>query len=281
MTPEAAGAALAPRLPPAAEEEWERLRELLSVIDGPWFGFAFSSDVGAIGVLEERARNLLRGRARRLDLRRPTEPASLAGVVDQLLVSPAPSSTCVWVEALRAGRGTEGRTWEAAWEDVARGANQVRDRLRRACPGGLVFVAPASLKPRFRDLAPDLWSQRMLVLEVEGGASVDSTAPLGPATADAPSPLRPARAVLLPDATDDERRALRAARQNGLSAASPRARRRRSPSSTRTRCWWRAARRRSPTRCSRSSPASPTGSVRSPSARPRRHHSWRPVATRP
>jgi hypothetical protein len=46
-------------------------------------------------------------------------------------------------------------------------ANERRERIFRHLSGGLVFAAPPEIKPRVRNAAPDLWSLRSLVLELD------------------------------------------------------------------------------------------------------------------
>src|SRR5439155_26283964 len=65
------------------------------------------------------------------------------------------------------GSGTAPGPWTAAWDDFLLRVNERRDALRRHLKGGLVLAAPPDIKARARDAAPDLWSVRSLVLEIQ------------------------------------------------------------------------------------------------------------------
>jgi tetratricopeptide (TPR) repeat protein len=155
---------------------WDRLASHLDWSKGPTVSFVFADDAGAVTRLRDRAVGLVEQRGAKSRILRPATPLALREVVRELLSSRR-KLDLVWLEALG-----DGRAWADAWNDVLVRLNERRERLRKALSGSLVLVAPVSLKARFRESAPDLWSIRALVLELPKPDPPQAQAPRGSTT---------------------------------------------------------------------------------------------------
>ncbi len=138
---------------PAAEEAWGLLRAHAEWADAAWFGWVFTVGLGEVEELRRRVDALPDGRA--------TSATVRFGDVDEALgrlFSPeCTNRRAVWV----VGDGTDSEPWERLHLRL----NERRERLRRHLAGGLLFVGRPDWKEPTRRAAPDLWSQRTVVLE--------------------------------------------------------------------------------------------------------------------
>lgn len=150
------------------ESEWTRLHAQLKLTGGFWLGFLFTASPVSSRDLADRTAEFLRFRARSMLLLRPEIPRDLTAVVRTLLDGEADEQGCVWVSAVRtdSSEGDAG-PWTRAWDDLLLRLNERRDALRRRLSGGLVLAAHTAVRARVRAAAPDLWSVRSLVLDLE------------------------------------------------------------------------------------------------------------------
>lgn len=177
-----------PSSPPNPEvaDAWAQLETHLAWTEGPWVGFVFTPSTAQARWLEERAHDVLSGRDRVL---RPRTPQDLRELLPRLLEPRPQPAALTWVEAVHTDAaglpGAAPGPWTEAWDWLMLRANERRGPLLGRIGGGLVFVAPPVFKPRFRQAAPDLWSIRALVLEIEAPAlAADQDPPDGPPTLD-------------------------------------------------------------------------------------------------
>ncbi len=151
------------------EPEWQRLRKQIDWSEGFWLGVLFTASPSMATAFRIRTHEVLSQLGQSFHLIRPTSPDELLGSLIQLFSDDSQAADCVWLEApetdLPPSAAEEVGSWTAAWETVLARLNERRDRLRRRLPGALILAAPSLLKPRFRNVAPDLWSVRALVLE--------------------------------------------------------------------------------------------------------------------
>jgi tetratricopeptide (TPR) repeat protein len=161
-----------PELGEAGEKHWTRLRAQIELAESFWLGFVFSPSPRSVIILRERAERLLRTQTQTLLLVRPSTPDELRSVLPMLLESPEPvRAGCTWIEAVREDSpGAPEQPWTRAWDELFLRMNERRDALRARLKGGLVFAAPPGIKPRVRDAAPDLWSVRSLVIDLDAMA---------------------------------------------------------------------------------------------------------------
>jgi tetratricopeptide (TPR) repeat protein len=155
------------RLGPKGEEAWQQLRQHTEWAEEFWLIFVFAPLGVGPKVLEERMSTLLQSNQVVLS---PDTPDELRELLPDLLKAPLTKTRCIWVEAVHrdiSARSIEDDAWAKAWDWFLLRANERREVLRSTLKGGLILVAPIALKSRFREAAPDLWSIRSLVLELD------------------------------------------------------------------------------------------------------------------
>ena len=167
------------------EDVWQQLRRQFELADGFWLGFVFCPSPRTVAVLRRRTGQILKFRAQRLRVIRPSSPDDFGSLLPALFEPESAQAGCVWIESIHTSSPTrhasESGDWTLAWDSFLLRANERRDALRRRLDGGLILAAPPEVKPRVRDAAPDLWSIRSLVLELRpssiassGGGNRDS-----------------------------------------------------------------------------------------------------------
>ena len=167
------------------EDVWQQLRRQFELADGFWLGFVFCPSPRTVAVLRRRTGQILKFRAQRLRVIRPSSPDDFGSLLPALFEPESAQAGCVWIESIHTSSPTrharESGDWTLAWDRFLLRANERRDALRRRLDGGLILAAPPEVKPRVRDAAPDLWSIRSLVLDLppssiasSGGVDRDS-----------------------------------------------------------------------------------------------------------
>ena len=146
------------------ERAWEDLCQHLEWAQGTWLVYVFTRSTVAARELEQRVHNHLELKGETDRVLRPRTPQQLRELLPRLLEGPARAVT--WVEAvhLDPGSSDDPGPWVEAWDWFLLRANERREALMKAVGGGLILAAPETLKHRFREAAPDLWSVRSLVL---------------------------------------------------------------------------------------------------------------------
>lgn len=185
---------------------WDRLLAQLEFAREPWFGFVFASSRRAVAELQDRAREALRWRARRVEVLPVATIEDLANASARAIPAVA-EVDLVWVDATTVVAGGRQEEWDAAWRRFAGSLNGQRDALLRKMAGGLVVSGPVAAKAVFRGAAPDLWSMRAIVIELANvrGAVTDDVADRQEPAA---SPVREASLSITPNGVDDVARQL-------------------------------------------------------------------------
>jgi tetratricopeptide (TPR) repeat protein len=99
---------------------------------------------------------------------RYSEPAELKTLTAQLMELEPPADTgAIWVEAVIPEAVKEYESWRDAWRVAVAVLNRYRNPLVRRFSVPLMFVGAPWLQVLLRDIAPDLWSVRTLVVRVE------------------------------------------------------------------------------------------------------------------
>ncbi len=154
----------------SGEEQWRRLRQQLELAGGCWLGFVFVPSPRQAAILRLRTEQLLRVHARTTKVLSPSSPDELGSLLPMLFTDDARDAGCSWIECVRSDPPTAEAglgPWASAWDNLLMRANERRERIFRHLSGGLVFAAPPEIKLRARNAAPDLWSVRSLVLELD------------------------------------------------------------------------------------------------------------------
>ncbi len=166
-------------LSPHDEEEWLRLRRQIQLEQGFWLGFVFALSSHEAKVFRQRVTLELSARDQNIEIYAPDTPEALTAALPWLLSPERRQAHFVWIESMSADAyGSSETPWALAWDWLFLRMNERREALRRHLPGALVIVAPPTVKPRLRDAAPDLWSIRSIVAELEGGTAGFPSAPL-------------------------------------------------------------------------------------------------------
>lgn len=79
----------------------------------------------------------------------------------------APDTGLVWMSAVVAEAEREYKSWVTAWRIGVSGLNQRRNPLIRHFDVPLIFVGAPWIQPVLREMSPDLWSIRALVVRIE------------------------------------------------------------------------------------------------------------------
>jgi tetratricopeptide (TPR) repeat protein len=135
------------------EAAWQSLRQHAEWAEGVWFGWVFVAAPVAVRELIERLDGLPSAKGPSLVL--PLESAE--ATIERLFSAESRERRAVWI----VGQGLA----IAAWESLHLLLNERRERIRRHLGGPLIFAGRPEWKERTRDAAPDLWSQRVVVLE--------------------------------------------------------------------------------------------------------------------
>ena len=219
-------------LGPAGEEQWARLRRQLELAEGFWLGFVFTSSPARLRVLMERTENVLRARARTQVALSPATPEALVSEATRIVeLQGTPMLGCVWLAGIAVDEpGRVNGPWERGWDRALLTLNQARQPLRKQLGAGLIVAAPQRVKPRIREAAPDIWSIRSLVIDLDevvddGGVAtkrdrqVEQASPLPTST----GPPDPTPAVAEDEETDEARELVRLLRsaERKLAAGDP------------------------------------------------------------
>lgn len=94
-------------------------------------------------------------------------PDDLKPLAGKLLDLKLPEGTgAVWVAASAHQSMSEEEKWKAAWREGVARLNQFRNPLRRSLNATLIFAGAPWLQVELRQMAPDLWSVRTLVVNI-------------------------------------------------------------------------------------------------------------------
>lgn len=140
-------------LGPAGEAAWQTLRQHAEWAEGVWFGWVFVAAPLAVEELVARLDSMA-------DVRGPSLVVPLTdveGVLTSVLGDSARNRRAVWI----VGQGLD----PAEWERLHLRLNERRERLRRHLAGPLILLGRPEWKEVARTAAPDLWSQRTVVVE--------------------------------------------------------------------------------------------------------------------
>ena len=105
----------------------------------------------------------------RISFSSPDELKQLAGTL--LDLQTAPDTGAIWVSAVVSEANKDFLEWQAAWREAVARLNQFRNHLQQRFSLTLLFVGAPWLAETIRTYAPDLWSVRMLVIDIEPDAS--------------------------------------------------------------------------------------------------------------
>jgi tetratricopeptide (TPR) repeat protein len=95
-------------------------------------------------------------------------PEDLRRLSSSLLATqPSAKAGCVWIAAVEPDYGKAYPEWREAWQLALARLNSHRNEIRRHFNLPLMFVGAPWLQEVMREIAPDLWSVRTLVVRIE------------------------------------------------------------------------------------------------------------------
>jgi hypothetical protein len=152
--------------------EWQKLMAHFDWAEGFSLVVLFVPDAEGAAVRRRALERYLASKGKSLVPVTFNDPEELKLLANRLFDLDAPADAgAVWVEAVIYETDERFDQWEAAWREGAARLNQYRNPLRRKFRIPLVFVAAPWTQPVLRNMAPDLWSVRALVINIEPGAS--------------------------------------------------------------------------------------------------------------
>jgi len=176
------------------EAEWQRLREQVDLASGFWLAFIFVSAAATANVLFRRLEAHLRLHGYGIERFHPSEPSELPLALQALQLPDRSNERGLWIEAVHAdapASSDESSPWALAWDALMLRTNEQRDALRRNLKAPLLFVTHATIKPRIREAAPDLWSVRSIVVEIAPTPAASPLPPMDHAELDRPEIVVP------------------------------------------------------------------------------------------
>lgn len=154
----------------SGEHAWQGLRTHLEWASGFWLGWIFTDHPPSGRELFARSAAFLDECGRKAELCQPHRPDELTSDVTNWLFGEATQvDGCVAIAVVHLDE-----TWSAAWEQFLLRLNMRRDWLRQHIRGGLLLIAPMTVKAQSRAIAPDLWSIRSLVFDVLPPSAIDA-----------------------------------------------------------------------------------------------------------
>jgi tetratricopeptide (TPR) repeat protein len=99
----------------------------------------------------------------------PEELMQLAARLLDLQI--AADTGAIWVAAVVSEAAPDFAAWQSAWREAVARLNQFRNHLQQRFPVTMLFVGATELAETIRTYAPDLWSVRTLVVEIEPDVS--------------------------------------------------------------------------------------------------------------
>ncbi|HEX8493663.1 MAG TPA: tetratricopeptide repeat protein [Pyrinomonadaceae bacterium] len=166
---------LAQRLNIAASPDWQNL---LMYFDLAGEGFAFIVLLVPDGEWAEACRQaleryLMAYRKKLLAVQFESAEEFRDEMASRLLsLQPGEDTGAIWMAAAVPEVSREYNQWESAWSIAAARLNQYRNPLREQLNVPLLFVGAPWVQVALREMAPDLWSVRTLVVRIEPSALV-------------------------------------------------------------------------------------------------------------
>ena len=156
------------RYGPAAAAEWDLVLSHFDLAEGFSLLILAVPDRDGADLCRRLLEAYLASRCKRVEGVTPQHPEDLKGLAKTLVDGMGGEATgATWIAAVPPTSAPDHQDWAAAWRYALASLNQHRNPLRRQYDHPLVFVVAPWVVPLFRDVAPDLWSVRDLVVRIE------------------------------------------------------------------------------------------------------------------
>ena len=151
----------------AQSEEWRKLLRHFDLNEGFAFALLLVPDSLAAEICERELKRILGRGGKGLLPVRFRDAQALRDLPSKLLdLQPTQSDAAVWVATAVPAGTPQYEDWRDAWRQTAARLNENRNPLRRQLNLTLLFVGAPWLQEVLREVAPDLWSVRTLVVEI-------------------------------------------------------------------------------------------------------------------
>lgn len=159
---------VARRYPLAAQAEWRKLLEHFDLATGFAFVVLLVPDSDGAELCRHELQTRLERGGRRLhiiELSRPDELCTLPGRF--LGLTFPPEAACLWLGSVVPDYAKDYADWRSAWEFALARLNAYRNPIREHFQFTLIFAGAPWLQEVLREIAPDLWSVRTLVVRIQ------------------------------------------------------------------------------------------------------------------
>lgn len=159
---------LAGRYELPGQAEWQKLLNHFQFSSGFSLVVLLVLDAEGAALCRRELENQLQKDGKQLiSIEIPT-PEELRQLPSGLLATLPPSNAgCVWIAAVEPDYGKAYPEWRDAWQLALARLNSQRNEIRRHFDLPLMFVGAPWLQEVMREIAPDLWSVRTLVVRIE------------------------------------------------------------------------------------------------------------------
>jgi tetratricopeptide (TPR) repeat protein len=168
LRPDGEESAVERRYGRAAAREWDLVLRHFDLATGFALIVLIVPDRDGAALCAAELERFLSGRGQPLRRLEPEHPQDLRRIALPLLEEPRadPKPGAIWVSAVISPAAPDVPEWQDAWRYALATLNQQRNPLRRRFDCPLIIVGAPWVLPVFREIAPDLWSVRTLVVHI-------------------------------------------------------------------------------------------------------------------
>jgi tetratricopeptide (TPR) repeat protein len=169
---------LAGRYELSGQAEWQKLLNHFHLSKGFSLLVFLVLDADGAALCRRELDNQLQKEGKQLFAIEIPTPEDLRRLSSSLLDTQPPANAgCVWVAAVEPDYGKAYPEWRDAWQFAFARLNSHRNEMRRHFNLPLLFVGAPWLQEVMREIAPDLWSVRTLVVRIEPRPQFTSAQP--------------------------------------------------------------------------------------------------------
>ncbi len=153
-----------------ASERWAQLLRHLDLIDGFSFVVVLVPDETASRICATELEKYLKTRGQRLERLEYATPENLRENLAVDVLTRVPNDEhlgAIWLSNVTNRFDAKHNDWDAAWRYAAARVNESRDALRARYNATLIVVCAPWLQETLREVAPDWWSIRSLVIRLQ------------------------------------------------------------------------------------------------------------------
>ncbi|MEI7731978.1 MAG: tetratricopeptide repeat protein [Verrucomicrobiota bacterium] len=166
--PQARWEALARRYDLPSQPEWQKLLNHFDLSEGFALLVLLVPEADAAALCQRELEKQLQREGRQLTALKLLTPDDLRQLPNRLLAEhPSVDTGCLWMAAVEPDYYKTSAKWREAWQEALARLNAQRNPLRRQFNCSLVFVGAPWFQEVLREIAPDLWSVRTLVIRIE------------------------------------------------------------------------------------------------------------------